>query len=150
MRALTSIRSKTIHAILLVDDNRHGLLARRSLLEDEGYRISTATNGEDALEAFAEEGFDLVITDFKMSRMNGIELIRQIRRLRPNTPIILLSGFVEPLGLDERSTDADVVIAKGANEVAHMLRAVSRISSGRLPRKPPTTQRARARSRAGA
>ncbi|MGB9606733.1 MAG: response regulator, partial [Bryobacteraceae bacterium] len=94
--------------ILLVDDNKLGLSARKALLEEQGYRVTTAASGEAALELFRRARFDLVITDFKMPGMNGIELIRAIRAERPAVPIILISGYTDALGLNELATGADV------------------------------------------
>jgi CheY-like chemotaxis protein len=125
--------------ILLVDDNRDGLLVRRSVLE-ELYGVSVARNGEEGLKLFESAKFDVVVTDYRMPRMNGAELIQRIRKLDPNARIILLSGFVEPLGLTEENTGADVVIAKSANEPAHLTRGVKRLLS-RATRKPPASQK---------
>lgn len=139
--------------ILLVDDNRQGLIARRSLLQELGYNISTATSGDEALELFAKQNFDVVVTDFKMPRMDGIELIKRIRAAQTGTRIILLSGFVEPLGLTEQSTGADVVITKSAGEVGHLTRSVKRMLSQGPVRKPaasaeaPTPVRPKARAK---
>ena len=125
--------------ILLVDDNREGLIARKSLLQELGYIIRTATGGEEALELFARGKFDVVVTDFKMPSMDGIELIQRIRDLEPEARIILLSGFVEPLGLCEESTGADVVISKTAGEVGYLTRSVKRLLSQPPARKPPAS-----------
>ena len=126
--------------ILLVDDNRDGLLVRRSVLEELGYGVSVARNGEEGLKLFESAKFDVVVTDYRMPRMNGAELIQRIRKLNPNARIILLSGFVEPLGLTEENTGADVVIAKSANEPAHLTRGVKRLLS-HATRKPPASQK---------
>jgi CheY-like chemotaxis protein len=126
--------------ILLVDDNRDGLLVRRSVLEELGYGVSVARNGEEGLKLFESAKFDVVVTDYRMPRMNGAELIQRIRKLDPNARIILLSGFVEPLGLTEENTGADVVIAKSANEPAHLTRGVKRLLS-HATRKPPASQK---------
>jgi CheY-like chemotaxis protein len=123
-----------------VDDNRDGLLVRRTVLEELGYVVSVARNGEEGLKLFESASFDVVVTDYRMPRMNGAELIQRIRKLNPNARIILLSGFVEPLGLTEENTGADVVIAKSANEPAHLTRGVKRLLS-RATRKPPVTQK---------
>lgn len=127
--------------ILLVDDNNHGLIARRAVLEELGYTIVTAKNGEEALELYATQKFDLVVTDYKMPRMNGVELIQNIRMSDSEARIIMLSGFVEPLGLDENSTGADVVISKSAGEVGNLLRSVSRLLARRVAKKPPASQK---------
>ncbi|HXM41124.1 MAG TPA: response regulator [Bryobacteraceae bacterium] len=122
--------------ILLVDDNRQGLIARKSLLQELGYNISTATSGDEALELFLKQNFDVVVTDFKMPRMDGVELIKRIRGAHTGVRIILLSGFVEPLGLTEQSTGADVVIVKSAGEVGQLTRSVKRLLSQPPARKP--------------
>ena len=126
--------------VLLIDDNRDGLLVRRSLLEELGYNVQTATNGEEGLKLFETARFDVVVTDFRMPRMDGKEVIRSIRKLDPNARVILLSAFVEPLGLTEQNTGADAVIAKSSNEPAHLVRSVKRLVS-RGMRKPPASQR---------
>jgi CheY-like chemotaxis protein len=59
-------------AILLVDDNPHGLAARKSVLEKLGYSIVTAACGPDALEILASQEFNLVVTDYRMPNMNGV------------------------------------------------------------------------------
>jgi CheY-like chemotaxis protein len=130
----------TIPHILLVDDNRDGLLVRRSLLEEVGYRVQIATNGEEGLKLFESSAFDVVVTDYRMPRMDGRELIQRIRQLKPTARIILLSGFVEPLGLTELGTGADVVIAKTSHEPAHLLSSVKRLVNRAAARKPPGRQ----------
>ena len=122
--------------ILLVDDNANGLKARKMVLEDLGYGIVTASNGHDALERFMPQRFDLVVTDYKMPRMDGLELIVNLRKLQPELPIILVSGFVDSLGLNEENTKADAVIQKSANEVSHLSRAVARLLRQKPARKP--------------
>ncbi len=113
------------------------------MLEELGYRISTASNGVEALEHFARHQFDLVVTDYKMPRMDGLELIVRLRKQTPDVPIILISGFVDALGLSEGSTGADVVIQKSANEVSHLVRSVARL----LRRKKPPASEARPKSK---
>ena len=134
--------------ILLVDDNRDGLLVRRSLLEEIGCSVQIAHNGEEGLKLFEAGKFDVVVTDYRMPRMNGGELIQRIRALEPKARIILLSGFVEPLGLTEQNTGADAVLIKSANEPAQLVRTVRRLVN-RTVRKPPGSQKA-LEARAGA
>lgn len=129
------------HLILLVDDNRDGLLIRRALLEEQGFHVAIAHNGEEGLKAFQESTFSLVVTDYRMPAMNGVELIRKLRELQPRLPIVLLSGAVGPLGLTEENTGADAVIAKTANEATHLIRSVKRLmASSHTRRRPPTRQ----------
>src|SRR5436305_15349620 len=115
MRQSTTTRSGEGARVLLVDDNRDGLLVRKAILEEQGFVITTALSAEEALELFAKGKFEMLVTDFKMPKMNGIELIRRIRPLDQAVRVVLVSGFVEALGLDEKSTGADAVVNKGAH-----------------------------------
>jgi len=131
-----SSTSSPLGKILLVDDNKLGLSARKCVLEELGHRIVTAGNGAEALEHFTRERFDLVVTDYKMPKMDGLELIGKLRKTAPGLPIILVSGFVDALGLSEDSTGADVVIQKSANEVTHLVRSVGRLLKRKPEKKP--------------
>jgi CheY-like chemotaxis protein len=126
--------------ILLVDDNSNGLKARKSVLEEHGHSVVMACGGEDALERFLREKFDLVVTDYKMPGMDGVELISRLRQLRPAVPVILVSGFADTLGLSQENTGADAVIQKSAHEVAHLVRSVAKIAQQKFVRKPPASQ----------
>lgn len=141
MKFASMLKPKAPH-LLLVDDNQNGLLARKSLLEEQGFVITTATNGEEAFEALSKGKFDLLVTDYQMPKMNGIDLIRRVRPLQPSLAIILLSGFADALGLDEKSTGADIVINKGSHEIANLQRSASRLLARHVARKPPGAQKA--------
>lgn len=80
-------------AVLFVDD--HEVLARLSceILETQGYRAVSAFSGHDALEKFRRERFDILVTDFRMEGMNGLELARQIHTSHPNVPVIIVTGY---------------------------------------------------------
>lgn len=126
--------------ILLVDDNQDGLLVRKALLEELGYCVQIASTGEEGLKLFEVTNFDVVVTDYRMPGMNGVELIGRIRTINANARVILLSGFVDPLGLTEGNTAADIVLAKSSNEAVHLIRWVKRLVNRVTPRKPPSTQ----------
>lgn len=133
--------SSSLHAhILLVDDNAHGLAARKNVLEELGHHIVTASTGIGALEHLTTQKFNLVVTDYRMPRMDGLELIVRLRQQAPDLPVILISGFVDALGMNEQNTGADVVIQKSANEVSHLVRAVGRLLSRKPARKPPAAE----------
>ena len=135
--------------ILLIDDNHDGLLVRRSMLEELGCSVQIAIDGEQGLKLFEGSRFDVVVTDYRMPRMNGVELIQEIRKLDPDARVILLSGFVEPLGLTEQNTGADAVIAKSSNEPAHLVRWVKRLVNRAL-RKPAASQKSSTHGARGA
>lgn len=125
--------------ILLIDDNRHGLIARRMLLEEAGYDVETAKDGAEGLEKFAAAVFDVVVTDFRMPHCCGTEVLERVRSADPRVPVVLLSGYVRALGLTEESTGADAVLAKGPTEAQDLLREVARL----LRRKKPGSHRGR-------
>jgi CheY-like chemotaxis protein len=82
--------------ILVVDDNE--LLCRLAcdILRMEGYRAVPATDAAQALEAFEREEFDLLVTDFRMPGMSGLELARAIRDRNPQFPVIVMTAY-EPV-----------------------------------------------------
>jgi CheY-like chemotaxis protein len=144
MRSALSNRVPTSASILLVDDNGDGILARRTVLEELGYKVVSAGCGSDALQKVEKQKFDLIITDFKMSPMNGVELIGKLRELSFANPIILLTGFAESVGLKPDNTGADVVIQKSANEVATLVRHTQRLIHA--PKKPARSNESREKS----
>ena len=83
--------------ILLVDDEEEVVNAGKQMLEHLGYKVSATTNSPDALELFRQQPqhFDLVITDYTMPRMTGVDLAREMMKIRPDVPIILVTGFNE-------------------------------------------------------
>ena len=113
--------------ILLVDDNPLGSTARGMILKDNGYEVETALSGEEAWEIFQKKHFDIVVTDFRMKAMTGLELIQRIRASNSPARIVLLSGFLTGLGMTEESTGADELVAKSDKEVPELLRAVKRL-----------------------
>jgi DNA-binding NtrC family response regulator len=80
-------------AILFVDD--HEVLARLSceILEMQGYRAVSAFNASEALEKFDRDNFDILVTDFRMEGMNGVELAKKIHDKSPQTPVIIVTGY---------------------------------------------------------
>lgn len=80
-------------AILFVDD--HEVLARLSceILEMQGYRAVCVSSGAEALKKFDQENFDLLVTDFRMDGMNGVELARKTHERNPDVPVIIVTGY---------------------------------------------------------
>jgi CheY-like chemotaxis protein len=128
--------------ILLVDDNRSGLTARQSVLEELGYITEGLADPEEAIAACAAREYDLVVTDYRLPGMNGVELIEALRRRNSAVPVILISGYVDVLGLTEKTTGANAVIMKSCNEVQHLLRAVGRLLNA-PPKRKPAAEKAR-------
>jgi PAS domain S-box-containing protein len=85
--------------LLFVDDEDVLVQVGREMLRGLGYEVVGCTGSLEALELFRSqpERFDLVITDMTMPNMTGVELFREIRKIRPSTPVILCSGFSEAM-----------------------------------------------------
>jgi CheY-like chemotaxis protein len=115
--------------ILLVDDNPLGSTARGMILKEHGYEVETALSGEEAWEIIQKNHFDIVVTDFRMKAMTGLELIQLIRASDSPARIVLLSGFLNGLGMTEQSTGADELVAKSDKEVPELLRAVKKLAA---------------------
>lgn len=119
--------------ILCVDDNEQALAVRKFLLETRGYRVIALHTAEEALERFREGGIDLVLGDVVMPRMDGNEMVRRMKEIAPEIPMILISGSIKAF---ERANRADAFLPKGASTPVEMLERIRvMIARKRGPRK---------------
>jgi CheY-like chemotaxis protein len=119
--------------ILCVDDNEQALAVRKFLLETRGYRVVAAHSAELAIERFREGGIDLVLGDVVMPQMDGNEMVRRMKDIAPEIPMILISGSVKAF---ERANRADAFLPKGASTPVEMLERIRvMIARKRGPRK---------------
>ncbi len=81
--------------ILVVDDEESIHFLYREEFEEEGYEVTSAMSGEEAIAAFDAAMPDLVILDINMPGMDGIEVLRQMKQKRPDVPVILSSAYPE-------------------------------------------------------
>ena len=81
--------------LLCIDDNQDVLECERAFLETLGYTVLTAPSGSKGLELASIHSVDVVIVDYFMPEMNGQESAIEMRRLKPQAPIIMLSGAVD-------------------------------------------------------
>ncbi len=79
--------------ILIVDDDQNILRLYKEELEDEGYIIVTASNGQEAIERFEKEDPDLVTLDILLPDIDGIKLLRQMKEKKPRLPIIMSTAY---------------------------------------------------------
>jgi CheY-like chemotaxis protein len=107
------------------------------ILEEQGFLVTTSNCAEDAWEVFQKSRFDVVVTDYRLKGMNGGELIRLIRASDSAARVILLSGFIGILGLNEENTGADELILKSSKEVPELVRAVRKFCQQAPRRRPP-------------
>ena len=92
--------------ILCIDDDGAGLEACKELLEISRYEVLTAQSGEQGLGLFVSRPIDAVVVDYQMPGMNGDQVARQMRRVKPDVPILMLSGYSELLLNDLSCVDA--------------------------------------------
>ena len=80
-------------SILIVDDEEIVVRSTVRILEGREYSLQTARDGVEALQKIDESPFDVVILDIMMPRMNGVELLQSLSALRPDLPVLLMSGY---------------------------------------------------------
>ena len=80
--------------ILLVDDNKVSREAFGKILRLYGHEVLEASDATDALNILTKENVELIITDFVMPEINGVQLVERIRKDRPKTPILMMSGYL--------------------------------------------------------
>lgn len=79
--------------VLCVDDEAIGLRVRKIMLESRGFKVLTASSGQQGLSVFDDNDVDLVVLDYYMPGMNGGDVAAEMRRRRPAVPIIFLSAY---------------------------------------------------------
>ena len=96
--------------ILCIDDQPAILALREVLLSIAGYKVLTATDGESALRIFTLSHVDLVITDQLLPGRSGGQIASEMKRLKPEVPVILCTGLMEPPADAEQT---DLILTKG-------------------------------------
>jgi DNA-binding NtrC family response regulator len=79
--------------ILLVDDNEDFLDSTKDVLETEGYQVTTAANGEDAVDLAGSQHFNIVLMDIKMPGINGVETFLKMKAQNPEVQVILFTAY---------------------------------------------------------
>ncbi len=80
-------------SILILDDEPIVSKRLKPSLEKKGYRVETYTNSETALKRVRDQKFDIVITDLKMEGVDGMEFLTEVKKLWPDTEVIVITGF---------------------------------------------------------
>ena len=95
--------------ILIIDDMDFARSTIRRMLRRSGFEVVEASNGRDGIRLFSQEAPDLVLTDILMPEMEGIETIRELRKLSTDLPIIAITG-------SHNSPFLDVALRLGASK----------------------------------
>ncbi|MBW2436122.1 MAG: response regulator [Deltaproteobacteria bacterium] len=101
------------YKILLVDDDLLILQSISSSLEQEGYHVFTATNGETAIELIKRNHFDLILTDLVMDPIGGMGVLKEAKEKNPESIVIILTGYGDLISaIDALRLDADDYLLK--------------------------------------
>ena len=79
--------------LLIVDDMDMACKSLADILRLDGYEIETATSGSNALEIIRAKKIDCVLTDIKMPKMNGVELLKKIKSILPDVPVLMMTAY---------------------------------------------------------
>ncbi len=90
VRTLCSLQASQV---LVVDDEEIARTNLEYILRKEGHQVSTAANGLEALDKVKAQEFDVILTDLKMEKMDGIQLLESVKQLAPHTEIIMVTGY---------------------------------------------------------
>jgi DNA-binding response OmpR family regulator len=118
--------------VLCIDDEQPALQLRQTVLESAGYKVLTAKSGARGMQMFRSEPIHAVIVDYWMADMNGMQVAREIRKLNPKVPIIILSAYGELL--DESVGIADLWIRKGEEDPEYLLDRLGDLLKSRAAR----------------
>jgi DNA-binding response OmpR family regulator len=78
---------------MIIEDDEEMRSLLKDFFEEEGFEIASVSNGVDALRMLSMDHFDLVITDIRMPGVTGLDILPRIRRLKPETPIIVMTAY---------------------------------------------------------
>lgn len=90
--------------VLLVDDEADFTASLSRVLKRRGFEVEIAGDGFTALPLIAQQAFDVVVLDIKMPGMDGLHVLSEIKRFRPDTQVIMLTGHLSPTMEEESST----------------------------------------------
>ncbi len=122
--------------ILLVDDDPTVRIGITLNLKKEGYHIRTASSAEEALVLLEKEIFDLIVTDLIMGGKNGISLLRSVKEIRPETSVIILTGYGNlSTAIDAVRYDADDYVIKPCDPFELQVRIAQSLQKRALKQK---------------
>ena len=98
--------------IMVVEDDRLNRALLSKVLRQEGYQVLEACDGDMALKILQAFPCDLVITDFLMPILNGIEFVRQLRSLQPQIPVIFITGYLSAISDKKIIDEVAEILAK--------------------------------------
>ncbi len=116
-------------SILVVDDEDALRTVLSSELMNEGYEVRTAADGDEAISELDKAGYDLVLLDIKMPRMNGFEVLKYIREKHGKSKVVMLTGFADlKNAIESKKLGADDFVSK-PYDLVDLLTTIERVLS---------------------
>lgn len=113
--------------ILVVDDEEALRTVLSTELEGEGYQVSTAADGEEALKILAAQQFHLILLDIKMPNVDGFEVLKFVKHNQPSTKVIMLTGFADlKNAIESKKLGAEDFVSK-PYDLVDLLTTVERV-----------------------
>jgi len=120
--------------VLVAEDEPQVRDIEAEYLRGDGHFVETAADGREALERFAQWGYDVVVADRAMPEMNGDQLTAAIKQISPKTPVVMVTGFADmPMESADRAQQPDLILRKPITQMT-LRRAITRVFS---PTSPP-------------
>lgn len=113
--------------ILVVDDEEALRTVLSTELEGEGYQVSTAGDGEEAMKILGSQQFHLILLDIKMPNVDGFEVLKFVKQHQPSTKVIMLTGFADlKNAIESKKLGAEDFVSK-PYDLVDLLTTVERV-----------------------
>jgi len=123
--------SEQVRTVLIIDDNPSFLLTLGAYLEDSGYIVIRANDGQEGVELFARHQPDIVVTDLRMPRLDGVGVLRSIKEQNPGTPLIVFTGTNGYYGTEQlHQQGAWCCLFKPLDDPRHLVFAIEMALAG--------------------
>ncbi len=118
-------------SVLIVDDNKSLCRVLSYILNQKGYATTIASDGLEAIKLVEETSFDIILMDLRMPHMNGVEAFKEIKKLRPDAAVVMMTAYsVEELvqealeegafGIVYKPLDTEKIVTLIETRVAHV------------------------------
>ena len=116
-------------SVLVVDDEDALRTVLSNELTNEGYDVTNAADGDDAIGELQKSAFDLILLDIKMPRMNGFEVLKFVKEHHPATKVVMLTGFADlKNAIESKKLGADDFVSK-PYDLVDLLTTIERVLS---------------------
>jgi DNA-binding NtrC family response regulator len=116
-------------SVLVVDDEDALRTVLSNELTNEGYDVTSAADGDDAVGVLQKNAFDLILLDIKMPRMNGFEVLKFVKENHPSTKVVMLTGFADlKNAIESKKLGADDFVSK-PYDLVDLLTTIERVLS---------------------